>query len=226
MNPKPVILCVDDEEAILRCLVRLLEADYTVLTAGNGEEGLKVLSQNTVDLIITDQRMPVMDGSWFLRAVKKQYPGIMSIMLSGYSDFDALVRALNEGEVFQFLTKPWDNDVLKDLIARAIEQRRMVSVIKHVAEEARAVLKLASNVKVDYNEESNGVVLHVGEDGVVFSDETIYKFLQFIFNALGVNKEADLKMISGVVVRQKGVIAVTLDMGKGMALKIEVPHNA
>jgi CheY-like chemotaxis protein len=226
MDTKYTILCVDDEESILKCLVRLLEPEgYIVLTAANGQVALKVLEANNVDLVITDQRMPIMDGSWLLRNVKKQYPGILSIMLSGYSDFDALVRALNDGEVFHFLTKPWDNDELKIIIKRALDQKRMALVMRRIADEARAVLNISNNVQVDFLHDTTGVTLKVGEDGVVFSDETIFKFLQFIFSSLGVNRDIDLKMVSGVVIREKGTISMAIDLGKGMTLKIEAPRQ-
>jgi CheY-like chemotaxis protein len=226
MAEKPVILCVDDEEPILRCLKRILEPEgFAVLTAGNGEEGLKVLNANKVDLIITDQRMPVMDGSWFLRTVKKQYPGMTSIMLSGYSDFDALVRALNEGEVFRFLTKPWDNEELIRVVKLALEGRRVLDVVSALVNEARKSLKITDNISVDVAHEPTCITMKVGEDGAVFSEDILLKFLELVFNSLGVTGQAELKTLSGYISRQKGTIVMTIDMGKGMSLRIETPSK-
>jgi len=225
MAEKPVILCVDDEEPILRCLKRILEPEgFDVLTAGNGEEGLKVLSANKVDLIITDQRMPVMDGSWFLRTVKKQYPGMTSIMLSGYSDFDALVRALNEGEVFRFLTKPWDNEELVRVVKLALEGRRVLDVVSSLVNEARKSLKITDNISVDVAHEPTCITMKVGEGGA-FSEDLLLKFLELVFNSLGVTGQTELKTLSGYISRQKGKIIMTIDMGKGMSLKIETPSK-
>ncbi len=222
MDKKNVILCVDDETAILHSLKRILEPEgYQVFTAQNGEEGLKVLAREKVDLIVTDQRMPVMDGSWFLRAVKKQYPDVVSIMVSGYSDFDALVTALNEGEVYRFLTKPWDNDELKAIIKTALEHRRVTNIIRMMITESCAAL--GGKVVVDVIEEPNSITARVGEDGAVFSEATIMKFLELIFNAMGTNRKDELKTISGYISRQKGTIVMTIDMGRGMSLKIQVP---
>ena len=226
MSDKQVILCVDDEEPILRCLKRILEPEgFVILTAGNGEEGLEVLSANKVDLIITDQRMPVMDGSWFLRAVKKQYPGMTSIMLSGYSDFDALVRVLNEGEVYRFLTKPWDNEELVRVVKLALEGRRVLDMVSSLVEEARKSLKATDNISVDVAHEPTCITMKVGKDGEGFSEELMLKFLELIFNSLGVTGQTELKTLSGYISRQKGKIIMTIDMGKGMSLKIETPSR-
>ena len=227
MNKQYTILCVDDEESILKCLTRVLEPEgYKILTAKNGEEGLAVLANNNiVDLIITDQRMPVMDGSWFLRAVKKRYPAMISIMLSGYSDFDALVTALNDGEVFRFLTKPWDNEDLKRIVKQALEQKQMTTLIKEVISEAQAAFKIMGKITMDVDENPNSINLKVGEEGIVFSDEVIFKFLEFVFNAMGVAKKEELRVVSGYITRRKGTIIMTIDMGKGMSLNIQVPNE-
>lgn len=124
MAQKKTILCVDDEASILKSLERcLLLADYAVLKAGSGMEGLQVLAgcQGAVDLIIIDQRMPQMTGDEFLHRVKELYGRRTSIMLSGHADVGGLERAINDGEIFKFVTKPWDNDALIATIKSAIE---------------------------------------------------------------------------------------------------------
>ena len=93
------ILCVDDEENILTALERtfLEEEDYEILTANSGEEGLKLLEGNQVDLIISDQRMPGMSGVEFLKKARELYPDTIRIALSGFADFDTITKAINEG---------------------------------------------------------------------------------------------------------------------------------
>jgi adenylate cyclase len=120
---KPVILCVDDEPGILRSLERCLSLEnYEVVTAGSGEEALKVLEGRFADisLMIVDQRMPQMMGDQLLRSVQEKYGPVKAIMLSGYADFEGLVRAVNDGHIFHFIQKPWDNAHLLKIIRAAI----------------------------------------------------------------------------------------------------------
>ena len=118
-----LILCVDDDATVLRVLdVLLTREGYSVLTANSGQQGIELLKQNKVDLIVCDQKMPGMNGWEFFRHVSKDYPEIVRIMLSGYTDFEGLVRAINEGEIFRFISKPWDNETLKEIIRNALDE--------------------------------------------------------------------------------------------------------
>ena len=110
---KPTLLCVDDEQLIVNAMQRLFRQDYTVLTATSGEDALKLLMHNKVDVIVSDQRMPGMRGVDFLRRARDISPHSMRILLTGYSDLSAIVSSVNEGEVFRYITKPWKNEVLR-----------------------------------------------------------------------------------------------------------------
>lgn len=126
MEPKRSILCVDDEAGILRSLERcLLLAGYEVLKAASGVVALEILDERRghVDLIIVDQRMPQMGGDEVLRVVKERYGVIRSIMLSGHADVDSLMRAVNAGEIYSFVAKPWDNEELLGVIRSAVRAR-------------------------------------------------------------------------------------------------------
>lgn len=125
-KPEPVILLVDDEPAILSSLRRLLRATkYKVLTAEGGEAALEILASNAVDLIISDMRMPYMNGAEFLSRARALYPDSMRILLTGYSEIDSAVRAINEGGVYRYLTKPWDDNDLLLTVNQAIEQQNL-----------------------------------------------------------------------------------------------------
>ena len=119
---KPTILCVDDEANILSALNRLLRREgYTVLTANSGKEGLKLLDENdTVHVVVSDQRMPEMTGSEFLKQVKERKPETVRVILSGYAEVSAILEAVNNGAIYQFLTKPWDDEALKEQIKDCI----------------------------------------------------------------------------------------------------------
>jgi len=118
-DKKGLVLCVDDEPNILRSLHWLLHKDFDVMTAPSGLEGLEMLRKHDFDVIISDQRMPGMTGSEFLREACKLSPRAMRILLTGYSDMQAILRSINEGEVFRFVNKPWQNEDLTKTVAEA-----------------------------------------------------------------------------------------------------------
>ncbi len=120
------LLLVDDEQNIVSALKRLLRRDgYQILTANSGQEGLDVLAAHAVDVIVSDQRMPGMIGADFLRAAKGLYPDTIRIMLSGYTELQSVTDAVNEGAIFKFLTKPWDDEQLRGHIAAAFALREI-----------------------------------------------------------------------------------------------------
>ncbi len=126
LNPERTLLLVDDEENILMALKRLLRRDgYRILTATSGREGLDVLSRNRVDVIVSDQRMPGMTGVEFLGRVKDIHPEAVSIVLSGYTELQSVTDAINEGAIYKFLTKPWDDEHLRANIQEAFRRKEM-----------------------------------------------------------------------------------------------------
>jgi response regulator RpfG family c-di-GMP phosphodiesterase len=115
------ILIVDDEAANLRLLERLFSRDFNVITASSGEEAMRALEQHDVTLLITDQRMPGMTGIELLQHAASLRPHTVRIILTGYTDVGSLVEAINCGQVYKYVTKPWDNDELRLTVERAIE---------------------------------------------------------------------------------------------------------
>jgi diguanylate cyclase (GGDEF)-like protein len=117
---QPTLLLVDDEPSIISSLRRLLRGDgYRILTANSGIEGLKVLAENAVDVIVSDQRMPEMTGVEFLRTVRQLYPDTVRIVLSGFTELQTVTDAVNAGAIYKFLTKPWDDEQLRGHIQEA-----------------------------------------------------------------------------------------------------------
>lgn len=115
------ILIVDDEPANLRLLARLFRGTHHVFTAPSGEEALELLSRHDMSLLITDQRMPGMTGIELLKRAAELRPHMVRIILTGYADMGALVEAINSGEVYKYITKPWRNGDLKLTVERALE---------------------------------------------------------------------------------------------------------
>lgn len=115
------LLIVDDEMPNLRLLERLFSNDYQCLTASSGPEAIRLLEQHDVAIMITDQRMPAMTGIDLLKRTAQLRPHMVRILLTGYTDVEALVEAINCGLVYMYVTKPWNNDDLKLKISRACE---------------------------------------------------------------------------------------------------------
>lgn len=121
MKPN-TILIVDDEENILKSLERLLENEgYRMFFANSGDKGLEIIKREDIQMVISDHRMPGMDGLKFLSEIKKISPDTIRIMLTGYADVDIAVKAINEGEVYRFVTKPWNNNELLSAVKQGIE---------------------------------------------------------------------------------------------------------
>jgi EAL domain-containing protein (putative c-di-GMP-specific phosphodiesterase class I)/CheY-like chemotaxis protein len=116
------LLIVDDEAGVVASLVRLLRQDgYRILTAGNAKEALDLLALNTVQVIVSDHRMPAMTGAEFFGKVKTLYPDTVRILFSGYIEIEALTDAVNRGAVYRFLLKPWDDEALRESIRQAFQ---------------------------------------------------------------------------------------------------------
>jgi len=120
---KKTVLFVDDEEKILASLKRgLLDEPYKTLFASSGKKALEILERNQVHVIVTDMRMPEMSGLELLKAAKKEYPNVIRMVLSGYTQISTLLTAINQGEIFRFITKPWKlEEEFKPAIREAAE---------------------------------------------------------------------------------------------------------
>lgn len=119
-SPDRTLLLVDDEENVLRSLVRLFRRDgYRVLTASNVDEAYDLLARNNVQVIVSDQRMPDVSGTEFLGRVKELYPDTVRMVLSGYTDLATVTDAINRGAIYRFLTKPWNDEDLREHIREA-----------------------------------------------------------------------------------------------------------
>jgi len=120
------LLCVDDEPNILAALRRLFRArGYQVLTAESGAAGLQLLEQQPVDLVISDMRMPEMDGARFLTQVRERWPDTVRLLLTGYSDIHSILEAINCGEIYRYITKPWDDNDIVLVVRHALERRQL-----------------------------------------------------------------------------------------------------
>ncbi len=123
---KQTLLLVDDEPNIISALQRLLRRDgYTILACDDPVKALSLLAEQHVDVVLSDQRMPGMSGVEFLRRVRKTHPETVRIVLSGYTDLQFITDAINEGAIYKFLTKPWDDDQLRQQIREAFRSKEI-----------------------------------------------------------------------------------------------------
>jgi response regulator RpfG family c-di-GMP phosphodiesterase len=126
---------VDDEENILHSIKRLLRKEgYRLLAALSGIEGLKILEENNVHLVLSDQRMPQMSGTEFLAEVKEKYPDVIRIILTGYTQVDSITESINKGNIYKFLLKPWNDQNLKLEISKALDQYDLIQANKMLHE--------------------------------------------------------------------------------------------
>jgi len=136
---RPRILVVDDEEAILETMTFTFEDDYEVLTSTDARRALDLVDQNQpIAAVLTDQRMPNMSGVEFLAEVCKRHPSTVRMILTGFSDMDTIIQAINDGHVYAYVAKPWEPDQLKQLMKQAVERyeltvenERLLASLKH-----------------------------------------------------------------------------------------------
>ncbi len=115
------ILYVDDEENNLQAFKATFRRDYKIHLAISASEAREVLKESEIDIIITDQRMPGETGVEFLESIIPEYPAPIRILLTGYTDIQAVIDAINKGQVYHYLTKPWEEDYLRTVIKNAFE---------------------------------------------------------------------------------------------------------
>ncbi|HST53886.1 MAG TPA: HD domain-containing phosphohydrolase [Pyrinomonadaceae bacterium] len=198
------IMVVDDEPANLRLLERLLRRDYRVLTAASGQEALQLLEQHDVALLITDQRMPGMTGIELLQRTAEFRPHMVRIVLTGYTDIGALVEAINCGQVYKYITKPWNNDDLRITVERAVAH--------HEANKSRHELELANRrLSVRLQEMTRAVVRSIS-DALEAKDEHVHGHARRVSGyAVAVGRRMRLDTST---LEQIALAAVLHDVGK------------
>lgn len=127
---KHTVLCVDDEVDNVDALERLFRRKYNVLKATSGSDALKLMKANKISLIVTDQRMPNMTGVEFLSESMKLQPETVRILLTGYTDIESVVAAVNSGQIYRYVTKPWDPVDLSNAVDKAIEKFELSAELK------------------------------------------------------------------------------------------------
>jgi response regulator RpfG family c-di-GMP phosphodiesterase len=215
------LLCVDDEPNILAALRRLFRAKgYRVLTAESGAAGLAVLEQEAVDLVISDMRMPEMDGARFLAQVRARWPATLRLLLTGYSDIQSIQDAINCGEIYRYITKPWDDNDMLLLVRHALERRaleqeklRLEALTQQQNEELKAL-----NHSLEAKVEARTRQLKASHDAAVAANDklksnfvTTIKILSSMLEMRGSNLSGHARQVA--------------DLARQIAVKLELDHK-
>ncbi len=137
INSDPIysILYIDDEENNLTSFKSTFRRDYHIHVASSGQEGLEIMEKHNIQLVITDQRMPDMTGIEFLEKIVPLYPDCMRMILTGFSDMEAIIQAINKGNIYRYVSKPWNREDLKITIDSALEVYNLKSQNKHLIQD-------------------------------------------------------------------------------------------
>jgi len=165
------VMIVDDEEKVLTALSRILRKEsYSLLTAASGAEALALMAKQPADVVVTDQRMPSMTGIDLLKRVKARYPDTIRMVLTGHADLDVAVAAINQGEVYRFITKPVQDEELKLAIRHALVYHDLLSDNRRLVQEVKARDAMLEELEKEYpgigSKRVSGGAIVVGDGGL------------------------------------------------------------
>lgn len=175
------VLFVDDDPQVTAALTRVLRKyPYAIHTAGSGALGLSVLEENEIDVVVSDDQMPGMSGTDFLARVRKMHPAATRIMLTGQASLEAAIRAINEGEIFRFVTKPCDPRMLVTVIEQAAQHRKLMVAARQLLQKSQEQSMLIRRLEL-----ANPGITHVDtdEDGAIVMTD-VETSLEELLNAL------------------------------------------
>lgn len=213
------LLLVDDEASILSSLRRLLRpAGYKIHLAESGRAGLEILEREPVDLVVSDMRMPEMNGAQFFEQVRSRWPETTRILLTGYSDVTSTVDAINRGEIYRYISKPWDDNQLVLTIREGLESGRL-------RKENARLLALTQAQNEELTKLNAGLEQKVTERTAEI--EQVNSFLNMANDQLKKNFLVSIKMFSGLMELRGGTMIGhsrrVADLARKLAVRLEVP---
>ncbi|MCL5236871.1 MAG: response regulator [Nitrospirae bacterium] len=167
------ILIVDDEPNVIAAIKRIfIHEPYEIFSGGSASEGMEVLRTHPVKVVISDERMPGITGSEFLSRVRRDFPGAIRIMLTGHASITTAMKAVNEGEIYRFLTKPWDDIELRLTVQTALdkynleeENRRLLKIVRQQALNLKLIERQFPGItKLDRSEDGKITLPDISED--------------------------------------------------------------
>lgn len=169
---KPKIAFIDDEPRILRSLKMHFRQSHDVFITTDATELMKYVSEHEVQVVVSDQRMPDKQGTEVLREVKEASPNTIRILLTGYADLNAVIDSVNEGEIYRYITKPWQNDELKKVVNKATE---IAQQTQDIAQDTNQVNAAQSHAASSLSTKRNILVLD--------DDENVYQQMKSYFQS-------------------------------------------
>jgi two-component system, OmpR family, response regulator VicR len=210
----PSILIVDDEPHITSALRRLFRRrGFEVELAANGAEALSKLELAKPDVVLSDFRMPGMTGAELLTHVKVRAPEAMRLMLSGYADLKAMAAAVNDGEICRFISKPWDDEALVNVVNGALARRKVGAELMRPFEQggaSPALVQHEASVELKFSSDPSAPV-------------SAQRAAELIGRILGLLHEKNLELVAGVLERHGGRLCITAEVGGAQHISIEVP---
>ena len=162
------LLFVDDEEGVLKSLRRIfLEENYRILTALRAEDALEIMKKEVVHLVISDHRMPGMTGAQLLGRIKEEWPETIRIMLTGYADVQSIMGAVNEGAVYKFITKPWNDEDLRLTVSLALQQYVLIKENRKLRELTKKQRKKISKYAAVLDEDKGVLARYLHQEGLL-----------------------------------------------------------
>ena len=196
---KPKIAFIDDEPRILRSLKMHFRQSHDVFTTTDANELMKYVSEHEVQVVISDQRMPDKTGTEVLRDVKEASPNTIRILLTGYADLNAVIDSVNEGEIYRYITKPWQNDELKKVVNKATE---IAQQTQDIAQESDEAYETESQAVSNAGAKRNVLVLD--------DDEDVYQQMKSYFkNTYTVSWASNLEQAAKLLQKKSFGVTIT-----------------
>jgi len=212
------ILCVDDERVILRTLQRLFHRkSYKVLIANSGQDALDIIKDTPIDVVVSDMRMPEMDGATLLEKIANTHPDTYRIVLSGFADFESTVAAINLGKTHRFINKPWDNDGLINAVEEGLEIIRLTKENKNLKDKIEKQNELLKGLNNNLEEKVNLRTKQI-RASLLKNEVNIRAGEKMLFNFIAINPT-----LSGGYAKKVGQLAGRL--AEELCLEKQAVHN-
>ncbi|MBE9396163.1 response regulator [Pontibacterium sp. N1Y112] len=193
-NQKIKILCVDDEASVLSSLKRVLRgASYQFFSASCARDGLFILKNQPVDIVISDMRMPEVNGAEFLSDVASQYPNCVRILLTGYSDIESTIQAVNEGQIHRYMRKPWNNEDLILTVSQAVERARLQSentrLLSQVEKQNQLLMNMNAGLENKVQQRTKQIRLAMGKlhKANLQANDNLKSTIRVFYNLISLN---------------------------------------
>jgi signal transduction histidine kinase len=211
---KPPLLIVDDEPEVLASLRSLFRREFKVLTAERADQALDILRLGAeVHVIITDQRMPGMTGTELLSKVREEFPDVIRLMMTGYADVNSVVNAVNEGNVYRYIGKPWDPDELTSVIRHAFDQYRLINERRRLLKELEEANRLkASFITLASHEFNTPLTIVLGMLRIAQSKNSDDLLKPYLDRALAAADRLHRRLVNTFKVLEHGDFSRTLEL--------------